>query len=512
MRAGVIILLCGIGFFLKYSIENNLISPPIRVALTYLVDLAMFISGIVMVNKRFHILAVGILSAGIITLYMGSFAGYKLYQILPVEAAFGFMVLTTVAGMLVAKKLNLLPTALTGCTGAYLTPILLSDGSGNIPFLLGYTAMVSLGILIISREKRWRSLEITAFLFSFILMSAGVLNGRIFSKFNWLCPLFIFINYLVFSSIPVLRKKEFFVGKLEWVLPIFSTMFALGLGLTCLEELSTGNMEKILMTGYALLISGISLGEGCWLSRKHKEGAKILPAFLCASTFSLALAVPLALENAATIYTAWSLLGFVLVLAAERSRLKTFLLLSLLTFLFAGVGIAVFLHDTSPFSDRFFSGGVMTLCLLGAGFVLRKNHFPDSGEVFPERNTLFSEFKSFYNTVGGLAFLGYTTWEIYHYLEGSQTLCSFRHGGVSVWWGLLAVILIIYGIRKNLKPLRLSALILALACVLKIYCVDIAGLNTLGKVIAFILLGILFLGAATVYIIFRKRFSREDNQ
>ena len=99
MRAGVLILLCGVGFFLKYSIENDLVSPPVRITMTYLAGLAMFGAGLYGLNKRFHVLAAGILAAGVVTLYMGSFAGYRLYKLVPVEAAFALMVLTTAAGM-----------------------------------------------------------------------------------------------------------------------------------------------------------------------------------------------------------------------------------------------------------------------------------------------------------------------------------------------------------------------------------------------------------------------------
>ena len=67
------------------------------------------------------------------------------------------------------------------------------------------------------------------------------------------------------------------------------------------------------------------------------------------------------------------------------------------------------------------------------------------------------------------------------------------------------------GIRKNLKAFRLCGLTLFVICLVKIYCVDISILNTLGKVIAFILLGILFLGGAAAYIFSRKYFSREEN-
>ena len=71
---------------------------------------------------------------------------------------------------------------------------------------------------------------------------------------------------------------------------------------------------------------------------------------------------------------------------------------------------------------------------------------------------------------------------------------------------MLACILLIAGIRKNYRVLRASSLLLFIACLGKIYMLDIAGLNTLHKVIAFLLTGILFLGGAAAYIIFRKRF------
>ena len=507
IRAGVLVLLCGIVFFLKYSIEKDLISPAVRICLTFLTGLAMFTGGLLMVNKRFHILATGILSAGIITLYMGSFAGYKLYHILPGEVSFGFMILTTIAAMLVSMKLNLLPVALTGCTGAYLTPVLLSDGSGNLPFFLGYTAFISLGLLIVSRERRWRSLEAVSFGFSFLLMSYGTME--LSEKINWLCPGFLFLNHLVFSLIPLVRKKEFPVGKLEWLLPILSTVFAMGLGIFMLDELMSEN-QNIAFAAYALLLSGISLGEGLWLNKRNESGTAGLPAFLCASIFSLALAIPLAFDNQYAVITGWSVLGFVLTLEAERYKNRTLLILSLIVFVLSFVGILV---STSGFSektvmDRFFLGGMFTICLLGSGFVLRKN---TAGKNAPEEQ-LFSEVMRSDFFAGGIAFLCYTSNEVYLNLKNCDALYNFRHGGLSVWWGILVVGLILFGIRKNFKALRICGLILFLLCLVKIYCVDISGLDTLGKVIAFLLLGILFLVAATAYILFRKRFTNEEEK
>ena len=115
IRAGIVILLCGIGFFLKYSIERNLIRPELRIAMTFLVGLVMMAGGLRGIGKKFHLLAIGILSAGVITFYMGAYAGCKIYTVLPMALCFALMVLVTAAAMTVSAKLKLFPVALTGC-------------------------------------------------------------------------------------------------------------------------------------------------------------------------------------------------------------------------------------------------------------------------------------------------------------------------------------------------------------------------------------------------------------
>ena len=50
---------------------------------------------------------------------------------------------------------------------------------------------------------------------------------------------------------------------------------------------------------------------------------------------------------------------------------------------------------------------------------------------------------------GGISFLIYTSVEIFHNLKIHECTYHFRHGGLSVWWAVLAVLLIAEGIRKN---------------------------------------------------------------
>lgn len=501
IRTGILILLCAVGFFLKYSIENNLVSPSVRIILTFLAAAAMFAGGLAGLNKRFHLLAIGFLSAGVVTFYMGAFAGFKIYHIIPVIPAFAIMVLTTVVSMLTAVKYKLLPIALISCAGGYLTPCLLSSNSGNLVALLAYTVLISAGVLIASRVYRWRSLEIMAFLLSFSI--TGMASSAMPEKITPVCLLLILLNFLVFSMIPVIRKKEITFGITEWLLPIFAGALTLLMGIDMILHRLHLPHEDLAAAGFAILISAITLTEGIYLTKKRPSGKKLLPAFLAASMVSLAVAVPLAFEDPGSITTGWSLLGFALAFACAKSKEKTLLVLSCLAFAAAFfVMLAVGDLCDGTMLSRFFCGGVFSASLLGAAWVLHKN----PGETWS------GEAQKCFWAVGGFAFVVYSSIEVYRQLEGCSALSGFRHGGLSVWWAVLACTLLVSGIRKNLKVLRGASLILFLACLGKIYLVDIAGLNTLHKVIAFLLTGLIFLGGAAAYILFRKRFAETARQ
>ncbi|MBQ7208280.1 MAG: DUF2339 domain-containing protein [Lentisphaeria bacterium] len=498
IRGGIAILLCAAGFFLKYSIENNLVNPTVRIIMTFAAAAGMFAAGTAGLNKRFHVLAVGVLAVGIVTFYMGSFAGFKMYRLLPAAAAFSIMVLTTAVAMLTAVKFDLFPVALIACAGGYGTPVMLSEKSGDLPFLTAYVAVISAGLLICARKRVWRGLEWTAFLMSFGLIGAGC--ARLTNKIDFFCIGCLLANFLVFSLIGVIRPKEAVYGVTEWLLPVLSAALTLLFGIGMIHSCAQESDRGLISAGFAVLLAAVTLAEGVYLARKRPGGAGLLSAFLSASVVSLAVSLPLALESEEAVSAGWSVLAAVLIFAHTRSRLRTLLVLGELAFSAALIYMVCAQEPDGLFggtaAERFFLGGVFSLALLGAGFILRKTPTDSLGE----------QAKKIFLAVGGFSMLIYTSVEIFRLLESTEALRDFRHGGVSVWWALAAVLLLAGGIRRNCRALRTAGMLLFTACVIKICAVDISGLNTLHKVAAFLLTGILFFGGATAYILCRRRF------
>ncbi len=71
--------------------------------------------------------------------------------------------------------------------------------------------------------------------------------------------------------------------------------------------------------------------------------------------------------------------------------------------------------------------------------------------------------------------------------------------GYPILWGILAFVFLIIGIKKRIKNLRIIALSLLGLTILKLFLFDISNASETGKIIAFILLGILILIISFVY-------------
>jgi len=71
--------------------------------------------------------------------------------------------------------------------------------------------------------------------------------------------------------------------------------------------------------------------------------------------------------------------------------------------------------------------------------------------------------------------------------------------GLPILWGILAFALLLFGIKKQIKVLRIIALALLGLTIVKLFVYDISNVSETGKIIAFILLGMLILVISFIY-------------
>ncbi len=154
---GGLALFIGVAFFVKYSFDNNLVPPSLRVALGFLAGLGLLAGGVVMSRKNYPALSQTLCATGLVILYTVTFACRSVYrfEFFGAIPTFLLMACITVAGIVLADRLKALVVAMLGMLGGFLTPILVSTGQDNPLGLFGYIAILDIGLIVVALRRRW---------------------------------------------------------------------------------------------------------------------------------------------------------------------------------------------------------------------------------------------------------------------------------------------------------------------------------------------------------------------
>ncbi len=160
---GLAAFLC-VAFFIKYSFDNNLVPPELRVAIGFLTGLGLLVGGVLLSRKNFPVLAHTLCATGVVALYAVTFACRSIYhfEFFGPIPTFLLMALITTTAFFIAARLNALVVAILGMLGGFLTPILLSTGQDNPLGLFAYIAILDSGLILLALNRRWHFLTALA--------------------------------------------------------------------------------------------------------------------------------------------------------------------------------------------------------------------------------------------------------------------------------------------------------------------------------------------------------------
>jgi uncharacterized membrane protein len=213
---GGLALFLGVAFFVKYSFDNNLVPPELRVAIGFLAGLGLLVGGVVMSRKNFAALSQTLCATGVVILYAVTFACRSIYHFeffgpLP---TFLLMVLITTTAFLLAVRLDALVVAILGMLGGFLTPVLLSTGEDNPLGLFGYIAILDAGLIFVALNKRWHFLTALAALGTVIMQIGWA--GDFFEREKYFEGNKIFIALAVLLGFNLLWLAANWFAKRRW--------------------------------------------------------------------------------------------------------------------------------------------------------------------------------------------------------------------------------------------------------------------------------------------------------
>jgi len=158
-RVGVLAILFGVAFFLKYSFDNKLIGETGRVILGLMWGIAFIGMGEYFQKRKNMSLYGQMLSGGgLAILYLSLYAAFAFYNLIPASLAAAGMLAVTTTGMTLAIRYMTYSLAAIALLGGFLTPLMLSTGQNQVFTLFSYILLLDIGAVIVAGICRWPSL------------------------------------------------------------------------------------------------------------------------------------------------------------------------------------------------------------------------------------------------------------------------------------------------------------------------------------------------------------------
>lgn len=240
-KVGIAITILGVGIGVKYSIDNDLLSPLTRIILGYLFGLGLLGVGLKLKNKYENYSAV-LVSGAMAIMYLVTYSAYGLYNLMPQIAAFILMVLFTAFTVITAINYNLQIIAHIGLVGAYAVPFLLSDGSGKVEILFSYIAILNIGIFATALKKYWKPLYYASFALTWVMFLSWYFSKYQIQEHFGLAlvflSIFFIIFYLTFLAYKLIQNEKSVVDDI--ILLLFNSFIYYGIGYSILDQHTTG--------------------------------------------------------------------------------------------------------------------------------------------------------------------------------------------------------------------------------------------------------------------------------
>lgn len=167
-KIGILVTIIGVFIGAKYAIDNELISPLMRIMAGYCAAAALVIVAFGL-KKKYQYFSSVLMGGGLAVTYFMTYIAFSFYGLLPMWLAFVIMVITTGAAVGIALWYNQKVIALIGQIAAYAIPFLLGNKSGNVLGLFAYISFINIGLLILSFKKDWKALYHIAFFLTWMI-------------------------------------------------------------------------------------------------------------------------------------------------------------------------------------------------------------------------------------------------------------------------------------------------------------------------------------------------------
>lgn len=327
LRIGVVILVLGVAFFLKYAFDKDLISPPARVGMAAAAGLSLLIAGVRILGGRYHLFGQGLMGGGLAMLYFSVYAAVDFYHLIGSQTAFALMGLVTLLAGFISVRFHSMLVAVLGVIGGYSTPLMLSSGGVDFVGLYGYLLILGIGVLVVSYWKNWPIVSFLSFVGTYLLYFASV-RAYTTDKF-WVVVPFLTAFFVLFSTMSFLhnlvhRRRSNLLDLLALLANSFIYFVEASRLVT---EIYPKEWGAVVSLGLALFYT---LHIYYFLARRIVD-RELLVSFLGLASFYVVVTVPI-LASTRWITASWSVEALILLWVARQLGSRTLKYISFLLY------------------------------------------------------------------------------------------------------------------------------------------------------------------------------------
>ena len=258
---GGLALLLGVAFFVKYSFDHGWVSPELRVALGFVLGAGLIVGGVRLTTKGYTTPAQTLVGAGVVSLYIVTFACNSIYKFEffgPVPT-FLLMTLITATAFILAVRLKAQVVAILGILGGFLTPVLINTGVDNPPGLFGYLALLDAGLIAVVLATGWRYLVPLSAVGTVIMMLGWA--GKFFTAEKGPVAMTVCLGFggLYQAAAEIARRRGQNSPAFSWTATALP-LVGFGFGLFFLEYPALATRAPLYL-GYLLLLDGLLLAQ-----------------------------------------------------------------------------------------------------------------------------------------------------------------------------------------------------------------------------------------------------------
>ena len=168
-KIGILIFIIGIGFFVKYAIDQNWINETARTLMGYAVGAGMLVLA-ERLHKRYHTFS-SLLAGGAFGIYyLITAIAFHYYALFSHTMAFVILCATTIFMSAVSVLYDRKELAVTALVGGFIAPFIISTDSSSIISLQIYITILNIGMFCLAMYKKWAILPMVSFAFTYIIL------------------------------------------------------------------------------------------------------------------------------------------------------------------------------------------------------------------------------------------------------------------------------------------------------------------------------------------------------